>query len=54
MTVCLITTDSTDLPVFRLAVDPTPKNGLRTTSRRADDDLPRLNRSLLLFLGLAR
>lgn len=61
VTVCLITTDPADLPVFRVAVDPSPENGLRTTSRLgqcigrlADDDLLRLNRSLLMFLGLAR
>ena len=72
--VCLITTDATDLPVFRVPVDPTAVNGLRATSRLmvdkvttvpksrlgqrigrlADDDLLRLNRSLLVFLGLAR
>jgi len=61
VTVCLITTDPADLPVFRVAVDPSPDNGLRATSRLgqclgrlADDDLLRLNRSLLMFLGLAR
>ena len=74
VTVCLITTDPADLPVFRVAVDPSSENGLRTTSRLmvdkvttvpkirlgqcigrlADDDLLRLNRSLLVFLGLAR
>jgi mRNA interferase MazF len=72
--VCLITTDATDLPVFRVPVDPTAVNGLRATSRLmvdkvttvpksrlgqrigrlTDDDLLRLNRSLLVFLGLAR
>ena len=72
--VCLITTDATDLPVFRVPVDSTAVNGLRATSRLmvdkvttvpksrlgqrigrlADDDLLRLNRSLLVFLGLAR
>ena len=74
VTVCLITTDPADLPVFRIPVDPTADNGLRaashlmadkvTTVQRsrlgqrigclADDDLLRLNRSLLVFLGLAR
>lgn len=74
VTVCLITTDPADLPVFRIAVDATPENGLRALSRLmvdklttvpksrlgqcigrlADDDLLRLNRSLLVFLGLAR
>jgi mRNA interferase MazF len=74
VTVCLITTDPADLPVFRIPVEPTGDNGLRaashlmadkvTTVQRsrlgqrighlADDDLLRLNRSLLVFLGLAR
>jgi len=74
VTVCLISPDPTDLPVFRIPVEPTPDNGLRTTSRLmvdkvttvprttlgrrigalADADLLRLNRSLLVFLGLAR
>ena len=74
VTVCLITTDPADLPVFRIPVEPTADNGLRATSRLmvdkvttvpksrlgqrigclTDDDLLRLNRSLLVFLGLAR
>jgi mRNA interferase MazF len=74
VTVCLITTDPADLPVFRIPVEPTADNGLRAASRLmadkvttvqrsrlgqrigclADDDLLRLNRSLLVFLGLAR
>jgi mRNA interferase MazF len=74
VTVCLITTDPADLPVFRIAVDPTAENGLKAISRLmvdkvttvpksrlgqcigrlADDNLLRLNRSLLVFLGLAR
>ena len=74
VTVCLITTDPVDLPLFRIPVEPTADNGLRvashlmvdkvTTVQRsrlghrigqlADDDLLRLNRSLLVFLGLAR
>jgi mRNA interferase MazF len=74
VTVCLITTDPADLPVFRIPVEPTADNGLRaashlmadkvTTVQRSrlgqrigclsDDDLLRLNRSLLVFLGLAR
>lgn len=72
--VCLITTVATELPAFRIAVDPTAENGLKATSRLmvdkittvpksrlgqcigclADDDQLRLNRSLLVFLGLAR
>ena len=74
VTVCLITTDPAELPVFRITVDPTAENGLKATSRLmvdkvttvpksrlgqcigrlADDDLLRLNRSVLVFLGLAR
>ena len=74
VTVCLITTDPADLPVFRIPVEPTADNGLRaasqlmvdkvTTVQRsrlghrigqlAGDDLLRLSRSLLVFLGLAR
>jgi len=33
VTVCLITTGPADLPVFRIAVDPTAENGLKATSR---------------------
>ena len=74
VTVCLITTDPSDLPVFRVPVEHPTDNCLRalsglmvdkvTTVPRsrlgqcigclADDDLLRLNRSLLVFLGLAR
>jgi mRNA interferase MazF len=74
VTVCLISTDPSDLPVFRVPVVPTTHNGLRALSRLMvdkvttvprsrlgqcigcldDDDLLRLNRSLLVFLGLAR
>ncbi len=74
VTVCLITTDPSDLLVFRVPVEPTTENGLRAVSRLmvdkvttvpksrlgqrigrlAADDLLRLNRSLLVFLGLAR
>jgi mRNA interferase MazF len=74
VTVCLISSDPTDLPVFRIPVVPTADNGLRTTSRLmvdkvttvprsclghcigqlSDADLLRLNRSLLVFLDLAR
>jgi len=74
VTVCLITTDGSDLPMFRVAVEPTETNGLRLVSRLMVDkvttvprgrrgqcigqlraeDLLRLNRALLVFLGLAR
>ena len=58
VTVWLITTDPADLPVFRIAVDPTAENGLKAISRLMVDKVTtvprRLNRSLLVFLGLAR
>jgi mRNA interferase MazF len=73
ITVCALTTDRTDAPLFRLAVEPTERNGLRASCRlmmdkittvskaklgsrigRLDEeDLRRLNRAILVFLGLA-
>jgi mRNA interferase MazF len=73
ITVCALTTDPTDAPLFRLPVDPNERNGLRSPSRlmvdkittvsktklgsrigRLDDDaILRLNRAMLVFLGLA-
>ncbi len=52
VTVCLITTDPTDLPVFRIPVQRSCLG--QRIGQIADDDLLRLNRSLLVFLGLAR
>jgi len=74
VTACLITADGSDLPVFRVAVEPTETNGPRLVSRLMVDkvttvprsrlgqcigqltaeDLLRLHRALLVFLGLAR
>ena len=73
ITVCAFTTNETDAPLFRLAVTPADRNGLRapcrlmidriTTLPRArlgarrgsleDEGLVRLNRAVLVFLGLA-
>jgi mRNA interferase MazF len=73
ITVCALTTDPTNAPLFRLAIAPNERNGLRVESRlmvdkittvpkskvgarvgRLDDeDLARLNRAILVFLGLA-
>jgi mRNA interferase MazF len=73
ITVCAFTTDSTDAPLFRLAIEPNERNGLRlaclvmadkiTTvsksklgsriGRLDDEDIVRLNRAMLVFLGLA-
>ena len=59
--VCPLTSEPIDAPILPILVQSTPENGLRATSRLgqcigrlADDDLLRLNRSLLVFLGLAR
>jgi mRNA interferase MazF len=73
ITICAFTSDPTDAPLFRIAVEPSETNGLKTTSRLmvdktttmqklklgrrigrlADDDMLRLNRALMIFLGLA-
>ena len=73
ITVCALTTNTTDAPLFRLPVEPDAQNGLRvrcrlmvdkiTTMPRArlgrsigrlgDEDVVRLNRATLVFLGLA-
>jgi mRNA interferase MazF len=73
ITVCAFTTDPTDAPLFRLAVEPSQSNGLRAVcrlmvdkittvpkskigarlGRLADADIVRLNRAVLVFLGIA-
>ena len=73
ITVCALTTDPTDAPLFRLVIEPSEDNGLRalcrlmvdkiTTvqkskisariGRLADEDMLRLNRAALVFLGIA-
>jgi len=73
VTICAFTSDPTDAPLFRIAVEPNETNGLRATSRlmvdkittvpqaklgsrmgrRADADMVRLNRAMMIFLGLA-
>ena len=45
--VCLITTDATALPVFRVAVDPTEESGLRATSRLIVDKVTTVPRNRL-------
>jgi mRNA interferase MazF len=72
ITICAVTTDRTEAPLFRLEVEPSERNGLRSICRlmvdkittvprskvgarlgRLDDeDLLRLNRAILVFLGL--
>jgi mRNA interferase MazF len=73
VTLCALTTDSTDAPLFRLLVRPSERNGLRAecrlmvdkittvakakvgayVGRLADEDMVRLNRAVLVFLGIA-
>ena len=73
ITVCAMTTDPTEAPLFRLAIEPDELNGLREPSRLMvdklttvsrskigehvgrlnDDDMLRLNRAIVVFLGLA-
>lgn len=73
ITICVFTTDETEAPLFRLPIEPSERNGLRSTSRlmvdklatvskerlgerigRLDDaDVIRLDRAIMVFLGLA-
>jgi len=73
ITICVLTTNASNAPLFRLPVEPNAENGLRvqcklmvdkiTTVPRArlgrligrldDEDLVRLNRAAMVFLGLA-
>ena len=73
VTICAFTSDPTDAPLLRVAVEPNETNGLKTTSRLmvdkittmpkaklgsrigrlADTDIVRLNRAMMIFLGLA-
>lgn len=73
LTVVPVTSTLVDAPLFRLTVEPSPGNGLRSLSQlmvdkvttvararigqrigRLDDDmLPRVNRALALWLGIA-
>lgn len=73
LTICAMTTDPTDAPLFRLSVEPDVLNGLDQPSRLmvdklttvpktslgskigrlSDEDLLRLGRAIVVFLGLA-
>lgn len=73
ITVCAFTTNAADAPLFRLLVEPSERNGLRSPcrlmvdkittvpkgkigqrlGRLADEDVVRLNRAVLVFLGMA-
>ncbi len=73
VTLCAFTSDPTEAPLFRLAIEPSESNGLRTLcrlmvdkittvprtkirtriGRLTDEDVVRLNRAILVFLGIA-
>jgi mRNA interferase MazF len=73
VTVCVFTTNPTEVPLVRPLIEPNDRNGLREPSRimvdkistvprhklgvrlgRLDDlDVVRLNRAMLVFLGMA-
>lgn len=73
VTICAFTSDPTEAPLIRIAIEPSATNGLVTTSRLmvdklttvpkpklgrrigrlTDEDVLRLNRGLMIFLGLA-
>jgi len=73
VTVCPLTTDPTEAPLFRIPIEPSERNGLDepslimadkiTTVRKSrlgevlgslsDEDMLRLNRAVLVFLGFA-
>jgi mRNA interferase MazF len=72
VTICAFTADETEAPLFRLAIQPNERNGLRAVcllmadkistipkskvgarvGRLDDEDVLRLNRAVLVFLGL--
>ncbi|MGB6448238.1 MAG: type II toxin-antitoxin system PemK/MazF family toxin [Xanthobacteraceae bacterium] len=45
ITVCAFTTDPTDAPLFRLAVEPTERNGFRSASRLMADKITTIPKS---------
>lgn len=73
ITVCGLTTEGSEAPLFRPALEPSERNGLKAPSRLMadkittvpktkigkqigtldDEDIVRLNRAVLVFLGLA-
>lgn len=73
ITVCPLTTQRLDAPLIRLPIEPSERNGLKTTSdvmvdkittvskkkldeqvgRLSDEDMVRVNRAVVVFLGLA-
>ena len=73
ITICPLTSDPAEAPLFRLLVEPSEENGLRSVSRLmvdkistvaksklgvrigrlAQEDIVRLNRAVVVFLGIS-
>ena len=73
VTICGFTTDPTDAPFFRILIESSEENGIRSdgrlmvdklttvskekmgvkVGRLSDEDVVRLNRAMMVFLGLA-
>ena len=47
VTICAFTSDATDLPLFRIAVEPSPTNGLTAVSRLMVDKITTVSRRRL-------
>ncbi len=47
VTICAFTSDPTDLPLFRIPVQPSPGNGLTATSRLMVDKITTVSRRRL-------
>ena len=47
VTICAFTSDPTDLPLFRIAVEPSPTNGLTAASRLMVDKITTVSRRRL-------
>ena len=47
ITVCAFTTDETEAPLFRLAVEPSQRNGLRVACRLMVDKITTVPKSML-------
>jgi len=45
ITICAFTTDETEAPLFRLPVEPSPRNGLRMTCRMMVDKITTVPKS---------
>ena len=45
ITICALTTDETEAPLFRLPLDPSPRNGLRMTCRMMVDKITTVPKS---------